>query len=186
MCDNIMKSKRTLFSICILLMGFKLQAQNFFKDHYVNHSSLAFFKSNDFSAVNNGSTAFGGKRDDGFSLQTKHGLIFLKRFSFQIGTGVDYSMHLKNMHIPVLFDFKFYVYKYAELSPFLMIGKGTTLYNRMYKIDETYIGLGFAFETNNDFELIIEVLRRIRDFDDQKNQVYFNSGAYGVSVGLKF
>jgi hypothetical protein len=174
-----------LTAFLILQIG-QIHSQTFFKDHYVNHSSLAFFKSNAFSTVNNGSTSFEENRDDGFSLQTKHGLIFLRRFSFQIGTGLDYSLHLKNIHIPVLFDLKMYVYKYAELSPFIMIGKGTTLYNRLYKIDETYVGLGFAFETSNEFELIIEVIRRIRDFDDEKNQIYFNTGVYGLSVGLKF
>uniref|UniRef100_UPI00404B3329 hypothetical protein n=1 Tax=Flavobacterium sp. TaxID=239 RepID=UPI00404B3329 len=163
-----------------------IYSQTFFENHYVNHSSIAFFKSNAFSAINNGSTVFEDNRDDGFSLQTKHGLIFLRRFSFQIGTGLDYSIHLKNIHIPVLFDLKFYVYKYAELSPYFMIGKGTTLYNRLYNVDETYVGLGFAFETNNEFELIVELVRRIRDFDDDKNQIYFNTGVYGLSVGLKF
>jgi hypothetical protein len=181
-----MKLHRTFFTLLLFFSGLNIQSQTFFKDHYVNHSSLAFFKSNAFSTVNNGSTSFEENRDDGFSLQTKHGLIFLRRFSFQIGTGLDYSIHLKNIHIPVLFDLKMYVYKYAELSPFLMIGKGTTLYNQLYKIDETYIGLGFAFETSNEFELIIEVIRRIRDFDDQKNQIYFNTGVYGLSVGVKF
>jgi len=181
-----MKFIRAIFTLLFLFSGINIYSQTFFKDHYVNHSSFAFFKSNDFSSVNNGSTTLNARRDDGISLQTKHGLIFLRRFSFQIGTGLDYSIHLKNIHIPVLFDLKFYVYKYAEVSPFLMIGKGSTLFNQMYKIEETYIGLGFAFETNNEFELIVEVIRRIRDFDDQANQVFFNSGVYCVSIGLKF
>lgn len=181
-----MKSKSTLFSFFFLVMSLKMQAQTFFKDHYVNHNSLVLFRSNDFSAVNNGSSGFDAKHDNGFSLQSKHGLIFLKRFSFQLGTGVEYSIPLENMHIPLLFDLKFYINKYAELSPFLMIGKGTTLYNQTYKIDETYIGLGFAFETNDEFELIVEVLRRIRDFDDVNNQVFISTGVYGLSVGIKF
>lgn len=181
-----MKFIRAIFTFFFLFSGINIYSQTFFKDHYVNHSSFAFFKSNDFSSVNNGSTAFDVRQDDGISLQTKHGLIFLRRFSFQIGTGIDYSIYLNNIHIPVLFDLKFYIYEYAEVSPFIMIGKGVTLFNQLYKIDETYIGLGFAFETNNEYELIVEVIRRMRDFDDHKNQVFFNSGVYGVSIGLKF
>ena len=159
-------------------------AQTFFKDQYVSHHTFSFFKSNVVSLVNNGTTTFDTKSDDGFSLQSKHGLIFLKRFSFQVGTGIEYSMPLDNFIVSVFFDLKFYVYKYAETSPYLMIGKAASVYYSNFKLDETYVGIGFAFEISEDLDLIIELTRRIRGLDQNKNQIFMNNENYGL--GIKF
>jgi hypothetical protein len=67
-----------------------------------------------------------------------------------------------------------------------MIGKATSAYYSNFKLDETYVGVGFAFEISDNLDLIIELTRRIRDLDQNQNQIFMNNENYGLGIGVKF
>lgn len=174
------------WSVIIFWVGLTMSySQTFFKDNYISHHTFSFFKSTVVSLVNNGTTSFITSSDNGFSIQSKHGLIFLKRFSFQIGTGIEYSLSINNMVVPLLLDAKIYAYKYAEASPYVMIGKCNSIYYNNFRLDETYIGIGFSFEAYDNFEIIVELIKRIRDLDQNLYHIYMNNESYGLTIGLK-
>lgn len=157
-------------------------SQNYFKDHFISHNLISFYKSNIVS--DNLIDSDEKFSDNGFSIQSKHGLIFFKNFSFQIGTGLNYSISLENLVIPIYLDLKFYYNKFAIQSPYVFLCSGSTLFYNKYKLKDLTLGIGIAFEISDNLEIATELFRNIRDLNNET--IFINSENYGIGVGIKF
>lgn len=159
--------------------------QNFFKDHYLSHNVFTVFKSDAITLINSPDEPFHVRGTDGFNFSSKHGFIFFKYFSVQIGTGIDYVFQLKSLSIPFDLDFKVYLSRYAESGLYFLLGNSSAMYhNRFESVENLRFGVGLAVETAENYDLIVELCKNNRSF--QKDNIYISSEILSLGIGIKF
>lgn len=179
---------KKLIPLCVIFVTLgtvTANAQNFFKDHYVSHNVFTVFKSDAITLINSPDEPFHVRGTDGFNFATKHGFIFFKYFSVQIGTGIDYVFQLKSLSIPFDLDFKVYLSRYAESGLYFLLGNSSAMYhNRFESVENLRFGVGLAVETAENYDLIIELCKNNRSF--QKDNIYISSEILSLGIGIKF
>ncbi len=143
----------------------------------------------------NYSSKFSNEGDEamqkGFAFETSslHGFYVLKYFSLSTGLGLDFNVNKTFWSLPVLFDFRWYLYEFGmDNSPYFLLQMGKNI-----KIGDVFVegrpvklGLGVIFDSFGDTSYVIEIYKKSKEATFDYNIQTYDIEAIGVSLGIKF